>query len=80
MFTFVASTWTARASAIALCELVTVCVELAGAPAAASSFVRVAVWLTARSTVALAVASAVFSWMSPSSTPAVITLTFVGRI
>ena len=65
MFTFAASTWAACASAVAIWVLAIVWVEVAGAPAAASSVDRVAVWLTVRSTVALAVASTVFSWAEP---------------
>ena len=80
VFTFAASTWTACASAVAIWVLAIVCVELAGALAAASSDDRIAVWLIARSTVAPAVASAAFSWLSPSRTPAVTMLTFVGRV
>ena len=80
MFRFVAATWTAWASAVAVCVLPIVCVEAVGAPAAASSVALVAVWLIVRSTVAPAVASTVFAWLSPSRMPAVTMLTFDGRV
>ena len=46
--------------------------RVAGAPAAASSVVRIAVWLIAGRPSRSRSASATFSWMSPSRTPAVI--------